>query len=388
MYQYRRAAEQAPFVAVYLYEPGDGGLDRVAILLANHLVRRGVPVELWMTRLEGAAAHLIAPDVPVRQVKAPCIARRLSMMAQYPRLAAMVRQHRPDILYSAGNQSNMLVALACLGTRTKAVARISNPVVRPGQSGMAASARLARFRAIGRLSDLTIVMGAHDRALLSASGAVRLLPRPTVTPAMERIGASRPLRRPDEPWQFLMVGRLARQKDHATGLEALARLRDIDWRLTIAGQGPLEAGLRERCEALGIADRVTFAGYVSDPDALAQLMGRADVLLQPSCWEGLCATLIEALACGAQVVATDCTPNIRPILADAAQHPVVPVGDAAAFARAVERTVAHPVAIDRLIDAVRDHGVERALDGYLRAFEILADVPVGAAPVASPVLMR
>lgn len=88
------------------------------------------------------------------------------------------------------------------------------------------------------------------------------------------------------------------------------------------------------------------------------------------------------------MVATDCTPNIRPILADAAQHPVVPVGDAAAFARAIERTVAHPVAIDRLINAVRDHGVERALDGYLRAFEILADVPVGAAPVASPVLMR
>lgn len=388
MHRNHRAAEQAPFVAIYLYEPGDGGLDRVAISLANHLAHGGVPVELWMARLEGAAAHLIEPNVPVRQITAPRIARRLSMMAQYPRLAAMVRQHRPDILYSAGNQSNMLVALACLGTRTKAVARISNPIVRPGRSGIAASARLARFRAIRRLSDLTLVMGLHDRALLGAGDAVHLLPRPTVTPAMERIGASRPQRRPDAPWRLLMVGRLARQKDHATGLEALARLRHIDWRLTIAGQGPLETALRERCEALGIADRVTFAGYVSDPDALAQLMAGADVLLQPSCWEGLCATLIEALACGMQVVATDCTPNIRPILADAAQHPVVPVGDAAAFARAIERTIAHPVATDRLIAAVRDHGMERALDRYLRAFEALVDAPVSVAPVASPVLMR
>lgn len=388
MFQYSRLEGQAPSVAVYLYEPGDGGLDRVAIFLANHLVRRGVPVELWMTRLEGAAAHLIDPDVPVRRVKAPRMARRLSMIAQYPRLAAMVRRHRPDILYSAGNQSNMLVALACHGTATKAVARISNPIVRPGRPGLPALARLGRFRAISRMSDLTIVMGAHDRDLLASNGVVRLLPRPTVTPAMARIGASRGHRLPDTPWRLLMVGRLVKQKDHATGLEALARLRHIDWRLTIAGQGALEASLRQKCESLGIADRVTFAGYIGDPDALAALMGEADILLQPSCWEGLCATLIEALACGAQVAATDCTPNIRPIMAAAAQHPPVPVGDAAAFARAVERTMAHPVATERLTAAVRDHGVERALDHYLNAFRALVGVPANMVPIASLVLMR
>ncbi|BBD98306.1 glycosyltransferase [Sphingobium amiense] len=388
MFQYGGPEGSRPFVAIYLYQPGDGGLDRVAILLANHLLRRRIPVELWMTRLEGPAAHLIDPDVPVRQVKAPRMARRLSMIAQYPRLAAMVRRHRPDILYSAGNQSNMLVALACRGTPTKAVARISNPIVHAGKHRLPTLARLSRFRAISRISDLTIVMGAHDRDLLEATGPVRLLPRPTVTPAMARIGASRKGRCPDAPWRLLMVGRLAKQKDHATGLAALARLRHIDWRLTIAGQGPLEASLRDRSESLGIADRVTFAGYVGDPDALAALMGESDILLQPSCWEGLGATLIEALSCGTQVVSTDCTPNIRPIMAAAAQHPVVPVGDAAAFARAVERTMAHPVAPERLTAAVRDHGVERALDHYLHAFRTLVGIQANATPIASPVLIR
>ena len=375
MFQYCDPEGSRPFVAIYLYEPGDGGLDRVAILLANHLAQRGVPVELWMTRLEGAAAHLIDADVPVRQVKAPRMARRLSMIAQYPRLAAMVRRRRPAILYSAGNQSNMLVALACRGTSTKAVARISNPIVRAGKRGLPALARLSRFRAISRMSDLTIVMGAHDRDLLEATGPVRLLPRPTVTPAMARIGASRGRRRPDAPWQLLMVGRLVKQKDHATGLEALARLRHIDWRLTIAGKGPLEASLRDKSESLGIADRVTFAGYVADPDMLAKLMGEADILLQPSAWEGLGATMVEALSCGTQVVATDSTPNIRPILAAAAQHPVVPVGDVDAFALAVARTMMHPVATERLIAAVRDHEVESALDHHIHAFKALLGAP-------------
>ncbi|WP_452654710.1 glycosyltransferase [Sphingomonas bisphenolicum] len=362
-------------MAVYLYQPGDGGLDRVAILLANHLLQRGVPVELWMARTDGPAAHLIDPALTVRRVPAPGGIRRLSMIAQFPALAGMVRRYRPDILYSAGNQSNMLVALAALGTDTKAVGRISNPIVRPGQRGPGAWARLMRFRGIARLSDLTIVMGEHDRTLLAQSGDVRLLPRPTVTRAMEQARAARAPRGSGDPWRLLMVGRLTRQKDQATALAALARLRHIDWRLTIAGQGPLRASLEQQCAALGIADRVDFAGYIGDAGALAALMARTDLLLQPSRWEGLCATLIEALACGAGVVATDSTPNIRSLLVEAGQHPAVRVGDAAAFAQAIERALAHSASPALLAAATRDHGVQRALDRYLRAFEGLAGAP-------------
>lgn len=368
-------------VAVYLYQPGDGGLDRVAILLANHLLRQGVAVELWMTRTDGPAAHLIDPALTVRQVPAPDGIRRLSMIAQYPALARMVRHHCPDILYSAGNQSNMLVAMATLGTPTRAVGRISNPIVRPGQRGPAAWARLMRFRAIARLSDLTIVMGEQDRALLCQSGQISLLPRPTVTRAMERACAERSPRRPSDRWRLLMVGRLTRQKDQATALDALARLGHRDWQLTIAGQGPLRRDLERRCTTLGIADRVNFTGYIGDPDRLAGLMAQADLLLQPSRWEGLCATLIEAMACGADVVATDCTPNVRPLLAAGGQHPVTPVGDAPAFARAIERVMTR-AAPDRLrAAAVRDHCVDRALDRYLHAFEGLVGIP---APQSNP----
>ncbi|OHC95382.1 MAG: glycosyltransferase [Sphingomonadales bacterium RIFCSPLOWO2_12_FULL_63_15] len=375
MFHFRRPPAHALSVAVYLYEPGDGGLDRVAILLANHLLRRGVRVELWMARTDGPTSHLIDPALTVRRIPAPGSNRRLAMIAQWPVLARLVRRHRPDILYSAGNQSNMLVALATLGTATQAVARISNPIQRPGSHGFAAKARLLRFRTIARLSALTIVMGRHDRALLADSGPVRLLPRPTVTPIMDQVCAARQPRDPAAPVRLLMVGRLTAQKDQATALAALARLPHIDWQLTIAGQGPLLADLQHQCAALGIVDRVHFAGFISDPQELAPLMGQADLLLQPSRWEGLCATLIEALACGAGVVATDSTPNIHPVLAAAAQHPPVPTGDAAAFARAIERALRQPTDPATLAAAVRDHHVDRALDGYWRAFAALADRP-------------
>ena len=375
MFHVRRSPAHALSVAVYLYEPGDGGLDRVAILLANHLLHRGVRVELWMARTDGPTAHLIDPALTVRRIPAPGGNRRLAMIAQWPALVRLVRRHRPDILYSAGNQSNMLVALAALGTMTQAVARISNPIQRPGSDGLAARARLLRFHAIARLSALTIVMGEHDLALLADSGPVRLLPRPTVTPIMDQARAARLPRDPAAPVRLLMVGRLTAQKDQATALEALARLPHLDWQLTIAGQGPLLADLQHRCATLDIADRVHFAGFISDPQQLASQMGQADLLLQPSRWEGLCATRIEALACGAGVVATDSTPNIHPVLAAAGQHPPVPTGDATAFARAIERALRHPAAPATLAAAVRDHRVDRALDGYWRAFAALADRP-------------
>lgn len=380
MFHTRQAAAQSLSVAIYLYQPGDGGLDRVAVLLANHLLRRGVRAELWMARTDGPIAHLIDPAIIVRHVPAPRWTRRLSMIAQGPALAAMVRRHRPDVLYSAGNQSNMLAALAALGTDTAAVGRISNPIVRPGRRGLAAAARLTRFRAIARASAMTIVMGEHDRALLAQNGPlagqdVRLLPRPTVTAAMERAGRARSPRRPNEPVELLMVGRLTEQKDQGLALAALARLSHVDWRLRIVGRGPLRSALERQCAALGIADRVEFMGFIDDPDRMAALMGRADLLLQPSRWEGLAATVIEALACGAGVVATDSTANIRPILTAAGQQPVVPIGDVSAFARAIEKALAQPASPERLAQAVRDHGLDRALDQYMRAFATLAVEP-------------
>ncbi|EQA98976.1 glycosyltransferase involved in cell wall biosynthesis [Sphingobium wenxiniae] len=365
------------FIAIYLYEPSDGGLDRVAILFANHLVQRGVRAELWMARTEGPVARLIDPAVTVRRVPSPPLERRLAMIAQFPGLAVMVRRHGPDVLYSAGNQSNMLVALAALGTGTRAVGRISNPLIRPGQKRLAAHFRLRRFRAIARASAMTIVMGEADRRLLTAAGPlaatdVRLLPRPSVTPAMDAAFAARKPRQPGDPCRLLMVGRLAVQKDHATALRAVARLPHLDWRLQIAGDGPLRDELIQLCGALGISDRVAFPGFIADPQHVAALMGQADLLLQPSRWEGLAGTVIEALGCGAGVVATDSTPNIRPLLQAAGQHDPVPVGDDAAFARAVEWALGHPAPLPQLASATAPYRLADALDGYAGACRSLA----------------
>jgi glycosyltransferase involved in cell wall biosynthesis len=92
-------------------------------------------------------------------------------------------------------------------------------------------------------------------------------------------------------------------KGHAVLLEALVGL---DATLDVVGGGPLEAELRERAAALGVAERVTFHGALGH-DEVERLYAQADVFCLPSFAEGLPVVLLEAMAHGIPVVATRIT---------------------------------------------------------------------------------
>src|SRR5690606_15085391 len=94
---------------------------------------------------------------------------------------------------------------------------------------------------------------------------------------------------------ILSVGRLSPQKNQAMLLQAAALIADRAWHIRLVGTGPEEANLRAKAAALGIADRVTFAGFVSN---VGQEYRQASMLALPSRWEDLPATMVEALACG------------------------------------------------------------------------------------------
>ena len=105
-----------------------------------------------------------------------------------------------------------------------------------------------------------------------------------------------------EGFTLLCVGSLIPRKGHDLVLEALAQLHDC--RLLIAGDGPRRAELEALAKRLGVQDRVRFLGETPHAD-LPDLYAAADVLLLPSSREGWANVLLEAMACGTTVVATD-----------------------------------------------------------------------------------
>lgn len=107
------------------------------------------------------------------------------------------------------------------------------------------------------------------------------------------------------------IGRMTPQKGHALLLESFAELRKRgDLKLLIVGDGPLRQSLQKRAEELGIGADVYFAGFRRDVYPLLRIM---EVFVFPSLWEGMPTTIIEAMAAGRGVVASDLAP-IREII--------------------------------------------------------------------------
>ena len=131
------------------------------------------------------------------------------------------------------------------------------------------------------------------------------------------------------------VGRLVPIKNHALLLDALAELKraGTDAILAIVGGGPEEQSLRERTRVLGVEENVRFLGWRNDLD---RIYADSDVVVLTSNNEGTPVCLIEALAAGCPVVATD-VGGVRDVLEGGRLGAIVPSGDAGGIAAAIDR---------------------------------------------------
>ena len=148
-----------------------------------------------------------------------------------------------------------------------------------------------------------------------------------------------PPERPDTstPPTILTVARLARAKKIETALAALHQIADRPWSYVVAGDGALRPVLEARANELGIADRVTFLGNVTD---VTELLRSADIFLLPSLWEGFGLAAVEAMNAALPVVASD-VPGLSDIVAPAG-NPVIAPDDVQGFAQALGRLIDAP----------------------------------------------
>jgi glycosyltransferase involved in cell wall biosynthesis len=150
----------------------------------------------------------------------------------------------------------------------------------------------------------------------------------------------------------LSVGRLDAEKNPLLLADVIARLRARDprWRLVVAGDGPLRAALEQRLRALGVEGSVQLLGEVANGPDLWSLYRASTVFLHVSLTEGLPQVLFEAQAAGLPIVAT-AVGGVPAALHEGRTGLLVPPGDAAACASALERLAADGALRARLIDA-------------------------------------
>jgi glycosyltransferase involved in cell wall biosynthesis len=136
---------------------------------------------------------------------------------------------------------------------------------------------------------------------------------------------------------IVSASRLSPQKALHVLLEAMTKL-DPEVLLVIAGEGPLEAALKEQADAAGLSERVRFTGFRSD---VADLIAAADVFCLSSIWEGVPLSAQEAILLGVPVVATD-VGGMSELIADGTSGRLVPRDDSGALADALREVLGSP----------------------------------------------
>jgi len=204
-------------------------------------------------------------------------------------------------------------------------------------------------------------------------GRVSVIPNPV---DLARIQAE--ARRPAPEYAtgdfVLGVGRLTASKGFDLLIRAAARLsherRPI--RLVILGDGEERESLSRLVRQLGIEHLVTMPGYEPSP---WRLMSRAVAVAVPSRQEGFSNVIVEAMACGASVVATECH-GPREIVSSGVNGSLVPVGDEQALRQALVELLDDPKRREHYREGAlrraQDYAVTRVGEQYVALFRDLA----------------
>jgi glycosyltransferase involved in cell wall biosynthesis len=351
-----------PRIAFFIRALGGGGAQRDTILLANEIASRGTLVDLLTLLPDGPLRPLVSPRVTIVPVGGG------KLRAAVSGLRSALINRRPDALISAEAAPN-LVALAAVRLVPRAIRpflvlrEVGSPSIaqrldpyRQNRLAYRALRLTYRFADVvvtlteGARRDLAENFGVPQNKLVHISANAVIDTTAFAGRAVERV-----------PGLIVAVGRLSPEKDHATLVRAFARL-DRTWQLEIAGSGPMREPLEQLVRELGIADRVSLTGFVADP---LSVFRRAALMVSSSRYEGFGNAIVEALACGTPVVATDCPYGPREILADGRYGMLVPVGDAEALANAITQAMATVPDRDALRARAASHTVSRAADAML-----------------------
>lgn len=362
-------------VALHSFEPG--GVERDTLRFVPAWRAHGMDARIALGRREGRLQEE-APDVPYYQMQTgQRSTARFETLWMIWKLPKIIRDFQPDVLCFP---SNTLAAVA-LGMRLRlgrkcpaTVLRVSNDLVRRDLSGIGLLMHRLWLRLHAGSHSAIVAMAPPVREEIVeqmhvAPSRVAVINNASMTMAdVERFAAARDSApRGHRGRHFLAVGRLAPQKNFELLVDAFARIARADDRLTIIGEGDRRAAIAKKAQQLGVADKVHLPGHLIGPE---QWFATADAFVMSSDFEGVPAVIVEALAAGMPIVATDCC-TAMPSLMEGAGH-LVPARDASKLAHAMDTIADAPVDVALMRKRAREFTVEASTGRWAALFEKLA----------------
>jgi len=364
-----------------------GGVERTLLNILTELANRDFRLTVLTSQLPDKFKSQLPENVEIQLIGSitatpfflkPFSAKsRTSLNAMWG-LAKFLKQEQPDALYSFQGSTVAVVARFLVKSKTQLFVRESNTpsqsFIHDGYIARKAKIRLKRTLYKKANTVISVSEGVADDLVQSVKiprAKIKVIYNPTFTPQLIEM-AVEPL---EHKWLnttakvpvIISVGRLSKQKDHLTLIDAFALVRKTqDARLIIVGEGPERMALERRANELEISADIDLVGEHSNP---YKYLSRANLFVLSSIFEGLPNAVIEAVACGLPVVATDCPSGPREILLNGAAGTLVPVGNPERMAEAILAYLNDPALAELHVQAGNDSLArftpQRAADSYL-----------------------
>jgi glycosyltransferase involved in cell wall biosynthesis len=302
----------------------------------------------------GGALRDAVEEAGARFVRLEHVRRAIHPVRDLTGLAELVRLCRregPDIVHANSSKAGVLGRLAAAIAGVPVRIFTVHGWAFAAYDGAASRAYLQADRLVRSLTTRIVCVAENERRIGIAARTctadqvvvIRNGVRVEATPGAQLAGS---------PPGIVAVGRFRYPKDFPTLLKALAQVSEA-YRAVIVGDGPARSDLQQSIARLGIADRVEFVGERRD---VAGLLAGSDLFVLSSRSEGLPMSILEAMAAGLPVVASD-VGGVSEAVADGETGLLVPAGDADALAAAIGRLLADADERRRLGE--RGHAVAR-----------------------------
>ncbi|MFH0789441.1 MAG: glycosyltransferase family 4 protein [Pseudomonadota bacterium] len=348
-----------------------GGAERVMTNMANYWSGKGVKVNL-ITFDDGSAPPFYDLDPQVNHLPLGILGyssnpgiglwnnlRRIHILRQ------TIRSQSPDMIISFIDLTNVLVLLACLGSKIPVlVSEHSDPAVTP-IGPLWRGLRLWTYSRAGQV--VVLNLRAKSYFPVKIQKQTTIIPNPVL---LEERGSIK-----DETLHVptvLAMGRISAEKRMDILIQAFALIKDRhpDWRLVILGDGPLRSDLEGLRDRLDLSSRVHFLGVVKNP---YPILRKGDLFVLSSRFEGFPMALCEAMACGLPVISSEYHEGVREIVREGIDGLLVPPGDVGALAEALDRLMSDEAERKQLgrrgVEIVERFGLKKIMDQWENLIE-------------------
>lgn len=337
-----------------------GGTERVIAVLANYFLKQNNKITILITASDKIEYDLDS-RIEVVKLGGETGGRLLGRIQRVCRLRTYFRKNKDTVYLSFGTETNMFAILSSFFmNRRLIVSERSNPLT----CTFTKSRNFFYSFAKGFVFQTEDAMNCFSEKIRKRS---MVIPNPLSDKVPERFEGERRK-------EIVAVGRLGKEKNHTLLLEAYADFVKMvpDYTLKIYGKGPLKQDLLSYAEQLEINKFVVFADFA--PDVLERIKDSYMYVLS-SDYEGISNSLLEAMAMGLPVIATDCPiGGSRMLIKDYENGILVPVGDRKAMSEAMIRLANDRKLADRISVKAAESKKEYSIEKIAKMWEQVINV--------------